>query len=168
MDYGGGEDFLLSDQNQSKSRRFGRTSALPTRFLPELVGAGGRPGQTDQALRNAAAHVLQIVPRTGICRTDDLITHEIAQQDTSAAEQESDVRWLVEPFHREIKQVTGIESCQCRKSRSQRNHVALAALTWVRLKHLAYQAKTTVYQLKQGLLDAYMTRELTAPTLVFA
>ena len=102
------------------------------------------------------------------CRTDYLITHEIAQQDTSAAEQESDVRWLVEQFHREIKQVTGIESCQCRKSRSQRNHVALAALTWVRLKHLAYKAKTTVYQLKQGLLDAYMTRELTAPTLVFA
>ena len=101
-------------------------------------------------------------------QTDYLITNEITQQDTNAAAQESDIRWLVEQFHREIKQVTGIESCQCRKSRSQRNHLALAALTWVRLKSLAYQAKTTVYQLKQRLLDAYMTRELTEPTLVFA
>jgi hypothetical protein len=101
-------------------------------------------------------------------QTDYLITNDIEQQDTNAAAQESDLRWLVEQFHREIKQVTGIESCQCRKSRSQRNHLALAALTWVRLKSLAYKAKTTVYQLKQRLLDDYMTRELADPTIVFA
>ena len=81
-------------------------------------------------------------------QTDYFITHEIAQQDTNAAEQESSVRWLVEPFHREIKQITGIEDCQCRKSRSQRNHLALMALNRLLIRYLANQAKTTVYQPK--------------------
>ena len=27
------------------------------------------------------------------------------------------IRWKIEEFHREIKQLTGIESCQCRKAR---------------------------------------------------
>ncbi|MBT9393130.1 transposase, partial [Hymenobacter sp. NST-14] len=70
--------------------------------------------------------------------------------------------------HREAKQLTGLQACQCRLARSQRNHIALALRTWARLKHLAYQANTTVYQLKQGLLDDYLRRELAQPTLRFA
>jgi len=101
-------------------------------------------------------------------QTDYLITNELAQHDTAAAEQKSGIRWLVEQFHREIKQVTGVECCQCRKGRSQRNHLALAALTWTRLKQVAYEVKKTVYQLKQGLLDEYMKQELREPKLVFA
>ena len=42
-------------------------------------------------------------------------------------------RWAIEPFHREIKQLTGSERCQCRKAKSQRNHLACCyhALTTV-------------------------------------
>jgi hypothetical protein len=36
------------------------------------------------------------------------------------------IRWKVEEFHRELKQLTGVESCQCRKGRIQRNHIACA------------------------------------------
>jgi len=101
-------------------------------------------------------------------RTDYLVTNEVAQDDTQAAEQESNVRWLIEQFHREAKQLTGLQACQCRLARSQRNHIALALRTWTCLKRLACQAKTTAYQLKQRLLDDYMRRELTQPTLRFA
>jgi hypothetical protein len=31
-------------------------------------------------------------------------------------------------FHRELKQLTGVEACQCRKARIQRNHIACALL----------------------------------------
>jgi hypothetical protein len=48
---------------------------------------------------------------------DETLTAQVAQ----AA---SDVRWQVEELHRGLKQLTGIEQCQCRKSRSQRNHIA--------------------------------------------
>jgi hypothetical protein len=111
-------------------------------------------------------HLFRVLVSTR--QTDYLITNEIAQNQTSAAEEKCDIRWRIEQLHRELKQVTGIEKCQCRKGRSQRNHLALATLVWVRLKHLAYQAKTTVYQLKQGLLSDYMRRELKTPTLAFA
>lgn len=101
-------------------------------------------------------------------RTDYLVTNELGQDDTQAAEQESNVRWLIEQFHREAKQLTGLQACQCRLARSQRNHIALALRTWTCLKRVAYQTKTTVYQLKQGLLDDYLRRELAQPTLRFA
>lgn len=101
-------------------------------------------------------------------RTDCLVTNELTQNETAAAEAESGVRWTIEQFHREAKQLTGLEACQCRLARSQRNHINLALRVWTRLKSLAYSSKKTVYQLKQGLLDAYMNRELAKPTLVFA
>ena len=101
-------------------------------------------------------------------RTDYLVTNEAEPRDTAAAEQESSVRWTIEQFHRELKQLTGVQACQCRLARSQRNHIALAVRAWTRLKQAAYQTQKTVYQLKQGFLDAYMRHEMLQPTLAFA
>ena len=101
-------------------------------------------------------------------RTDYLVTNEVEPRDTAAAEQESSVRWTIEQFHRELKQLTGVQACQCRLARSQRNHIALAVRAWTRLKQAAYQTKKTVYQLKQGFLDAYIRHELLQPALAFA
>jgi hypothetical protein len=101
-------------------------------------------------------------------RTDYIVTNDLSQRDTTAAEEKSGIRWTVEQFHREDKQITGLEGCQCRLARSQRNHIALAALTWLRFKQLAYLTKKTVYQLKSQLLDDYLRQELAKPTLVFA
>jgi len=78
------------------------------------------------------------------------------------------VRWNIEQAHRELKQTTGIERCQCRNERMQRNHIGCAILVWVRLAALAHQAKTTVYQLKRGLLDEYLKQQLKNPKLTFA
>ncbi|GAB2699795.1 hypothetical protein GCM10011495_36410 [Hymenobacter frigidus] len=101
-------------------------------------------------------------------RTDYLVTNEAEPRDTAAAEQESNVRWTIEPLHREPKQLTGVQACQCRLARSQRNHIALAVRAWTRLKQAAYQTQRTVYQLKQGFLDAYMRHELIKSALAFA
>jgi hypothetical protein len=75
------------------------------------------------------------------------------------------IRWKIEQFHRELKQLTGIESCQCRKARLQRNHIACAMLVWLRLKDLAYKTYQTVYQLKHGLLSNYLIEQLKRPAL---
>lgn len=53
-------------------------------------------------------------------RTDYIVTNDLSQQDTSVAEEKSGIRWTVEQFHREDKQITGLEGCQCRLARSQR------------------------------------------------
>ena len=75
------------------------------------------------------------------------------------------VRWKIEELHREAKQLTGIESCQCRASRIQRNHIACALLVWSRLKNLAYYSGQTIYQIKRGLLRDYLVRQLKNPSI---
>ena len=75
------------------------------------------------------------------------------------------VSWKIEEFQRETKQLTGIERCQCRTRRIQRNHIACALLVWSRLKHLAYQSQRTVYQIKHGLLHDYLVQQLKNPSV---
>ena len=52
-------------------------------------------------------------------RTDYIITNNLTQSSTNSVREECSVRWKIEEFHREIKQLTGIESCQCRKDISK-------------------------------------------------
>lgn len=98
-------------------------------------------------------------------RTDYVVTNDLSQDSTDATREESAIRWKIEQFHREAKQVTGLESCQCRSQRAQRNHIACAMLVWVRLNELAQEAQTTIYQLKQGLLSSYMRDQLRQPSI---
>jgi len=101
-------------------------------------------------------------------RTDYIITNDTDQPDTDAAETKSSIRWKVEQLHREEKQITGIENCQCRLARSQRNHIAIANLVWLSFKKVAYKTLKTVFQLKKQLLDEYLMLQLKCPTVVFA
>ena len=100
-------------------------------------------------------------------RTDLVVTNDNdpTQASTQATRQVCGFRWKIEQLHREAKQVTGLEHCQCRKARIQRNHIACALLVWVRLAELASQTKQTLYQLKHGLLDDYLSKQLRNPSL---
>jgi Transposase DDE domain len=98
-------------------------------------------------------------------RTAWVVTNDQTQDATEATQEACGFRWRIEQLHREGKQVTGLERCQCRKARSQRNHIGCAFLVWVRLKALAVQTGRTVYQLKHGLLDDYLIQQLKNPSL---
>ncbi len=98
-------------------------------------------------------------------RTDYVVTNDLTQDDTQAAQDACGVRWKIEQFHRETKQLTGLESCQCRKARIVRNHIGCAILVWVRLKQVACETKQTIYQVKHGLLSDYMRQQLKSPTV---
>lgn len=67
-----------------------------------------------------------------------------------------------------LKQLTGVEACQCRKARIQRNHVACALLVCSRLKTSAYQAGKTIYQIKHGMLSDYLSEQLKNPSVQMA
>ena len=97
-------------------------------------------------------------------KTEYVATNDLNQDSTDVVQQVCDIRWKIEEFHRELKQLTGIEACQCRKARIQRNHINCAILVWLRLKDLAYQTRQTVYQLKSGLLSNYLIAQLKRPT----
>lgn len=98
-------------------------------------------------------------------RTDWVVTNDLSQSSRHDTQEASRLRWKIEEFHREIKQLTGIEQCQCRKRRIQRNHIACALLVWVRLKTLAYERNQTVYRLKRGLLSDYLIQQLKTPAI---
>jgi hypothetical protein len=98
-------------------------------------------------------------------RTDYVVTNDLTQESTEATQEACGFRWKIEQLHREGKQVTGLERCQCRMARIQRNHIGCAFLVWVRLKELAAQTGRTVYQLKHGLLDDYLFQQLRNPSL---
>lgn len=98
-------------------------------------------------------------------RTEWLVTNDLSRDSTHETQEVRDVRWKIEEFHREAKQLTGIESCQCRAGRIQRNHVACALLVWSRLKDLAYQSGQTVYRIKRGLLHDYLVQQLKSPSV---
>lgn len=75
------------------------------------------------------------------------------------------IRWHVEQFHREVKQLTGTERCQCRKARSQRNHLACCYFAWLALKVRAQQMGSSLYQAKQRLWDDYLKTQLRQPKI---
>ena len=92
----------------------------------------------------------------------------MSEDSTDHAETVCKIRWHIEEFHREIKQNTGLEACECRIRRSPRNHIACCMLVWIRLKTLAKKLNKTIYQIKLGLLDNYMVQELKQPHITFA
>lgn len=98
-------------------------------------------------------------------RTDYVVTNDMQQDNVEVVQDVCAFRWKVEQFHRETKQLTGIDGCQCRKARIVRNHIGCAILVWVRLKHVAHETKRTIYRVKHALLDDYLRQQLKSPTV---
>jgi hypothetical protein len=98
-------------------------------------------------------------------RTEWIVTNDLSQDSAQDTQEVRGVRWKIEEFHREAKQLTGIESCQCRTGRIQRNHIACALLVWTRLKSLAYQSGRTIYRIKRGLLHDYLVQQIKNPSV---
>jgi len=101
-------------------------------------------------------------------RTDYIVTNDLEQESASGTQKACAVRWTVEQFHREAKQLTGIERCQCRSARIQRNHIGCAMLAWARMKQIAEQTAQTIYQVKFGQLSDYLIHQLKTPSVRFA
>ena len=99
---------------------------------------------------------------------DWIITNDLDETLTAqAVEKTNNLRWKVEEFHRELKQLTGSEKCQCRKARSQRNHLGCCYHVWLSLKVGALTTKTTLYQARTRLFSEYLRAALRSP-LIYA
>lgn len=85
---------------------------------------------------------------------------------TPAVQDANDVRWQVEELHRELKQLTGTEKCQCRQGRSQRNHLAYCYHAWLSLKTTAKKFGKTRYQTKNNLGSDYLRAELASTRIL--
>lgn len=100
-------------------------------------------------------------------RTDYVVTNDLSQNSTDGVRKASAIRWKIEEFHRELKQITGIEKCQSRSSRAQRNHISLCMQAWMVLATKARELCTTIYEVKQAPLRDYVAERWRKPYTLF-
>ena len=96
---------------------------------------------------------------------DWIITNSETPLTTNEVQDADAQRWQVEQLHRELKQLTGIEKCQCRKQRAQRNHIACCYQAWLAIKVKAKQLGTTLYTMVSDLLYEFLRAELRDPRI---
>jgi len=109
---------------------------------------------------------LALPPRFVLAR--HVATNDLSQDSAVAVQDLCWVRWKIEQSHREGKRMLGMEKCQCRSARAQKNHIGCAILVWHCLTKLARTLKTNIYALKNSLLSEYMKEELKNPSIPFS
>jgi SRSO17 transposase len=94
-----------------------------------------------------------------------ITNHEPGFLSSQAVQDENALRWQIEQLHRELKQLTGSEKCECRKARSQRTHLACCYLAWLSLKVKALDLNKTLYHIQRDLFSDYLRAELRHPRI---
>lgn len=90
--------------------------------------------------------------------TDDLAMDELTR--LKLAER----TWAIENYHRGLKQCCGVERCQARSGRAQRNHIGMAIRAFLRLERHFYATGVSWYESKakiiRGAIRAYLVNPL--------
>lgn len=74
-------------------------------------------------------------------------------------------RWKIEEYHRGLKQTTGVEKCQARSQRSQRNHIFCSIIAFVALERQRIKTGISWYQAKQKIIQYAMRQYMLSPTI---
>jgi putative transposase len=72
--------------------------------------------------------------------------------------------WAVEEYHRGLKQYTGVERCQMRHAKAQRNHIGLAVRALVRLEWHRFTTGVSWFEVKWRIVRDAVRAYLTHPT----
>lgn len=69
-------------------------------------------------------------------------------------------RWNIEVYHRELKQTCGLERCQSRTRRAQRNHIGFSILTWIRMAKVRSLNNLSFYQQDWNIIKVAIAQNL--------
>jgi hypothetical protein len=69
-------------------------------------------------------------------------------------------RWSIEVYHRELKQTCGIERCQARTGRAQRNHIFIAISAWLQKYQQRLKHKISFYQQDWLIIKSSIAKNL--------
>jgi len=173
------EEWYASAQNLKLVQRLGRvffTTLKPNRLV-SLEAAQGylhleAIDWTEERLRQGVEVQLKEVPFKvrlfKLVATDGdidwvITNHPDPNLAAPAVQDAKDGRWPIEELHRDLKQLTGSEKCQCRKARSQRTHLACCYQGWLAAKVKARELGKTLYAMKTDLLRDWLRAELRQP-----
>lgn len=72
--------------------------------------------------------------------------------------------WTIEVYHRGLKQVCGVERCQARAARAQRNHIGYAIRAFLRLEHHRICSGISWFETKMGIIRSAIQMYLSLPS----
>ncbi len=72
--------------------------------------------------------------------------------------------WTIEVYHRGLKQFCGVERCQARSARAQRNHIGWAVRAFLRLEHHRIMRGTSWFEAKMGIIRSALQLYLSQVT----
>ncbi len=75
----------------------------------------------------------------------------------------AELSWSIEEYHRGVKQFTGIERCQVRYGRGQRNHIGLALRAFVRLEYHRFTTGVSWFAAKWAIVRDAVRHYLAEP-----
>ena len=75
--------------------------------------------------------------------------------------------WMIETYHRGIKQFCGIERCQARSETAQRNHIELALRAFLRLEYHCFVNGISWFQAKTDIIRDAVRAYLAHPIYTF-
>lgn len=75
--------------------------------------------------------------------------------------------WMIETYHRGIKQFCGIERCQARSVTAQRNHIELALRAFLRLEFHSFVKGISWFEAKTSIIRDAVRAYLANPVYVF-
>lgn len=75
--------------------------------------------------------------------------------------------WMIETYHRGIKQFCGIERCQARSATAQRNHIELALRAFLRLEFHCFVKGIGWFEAKTSIIREAVRAYLANPVYVF-
>ena len=93
----------------------------------------------------------------------DVLTMTPAQREV-----EADQVWTIEVYHRGLKQFCGVERCQARSARAQRNHIGWAIRAFLRLEHHRIRTGMSWFETKMEIIRSALQLYLsqTSPILI--
>jgi len=107
--------------------------------------------------------VFRIVPPDG--DTEYWATSRL-NMTTPEREQGARQSWAIENYHRGLKQYCGVEGCQARSARAQRNHVGWAIRAFLRLEHRRISTGQSWFTSKLDIIRPAIQGYLTDPSVL--
>ena len=90
----------------------------------------------------------------------DYVTTNKTDPSRDAVELIMQQRWSIEVYHRELKQTCGLERCQARTGRAQRNHLFLALSTWIQRHKIRLYQSMTFYQQQWDVIKTAISEHM--------
>jgi hypothetical protein len=136
-------------------------------------GTGNRPlNQVEISATGTLVHLkgYGLVQVFKIVKTDADIEYW-ATNDQQMSELErlkyAEISWMIETYHRGIKQFCGVERCQARSETAQRNHIELAVRAFLRLEYHCFVKGISWFEAKTDIIRDAVRAYIANPIYAF-